>query len=58
MRALFVAHGPAFARGVTVAPFPNVDVYPLIMSVLRLPAEANDGHLTDVKGLLAPAQIP
>ena len=58
MRALFVAHGPSFARGVTVAPFPNVDVYPLLMSLLRLPAETNDGHLQDVKGLLAPAQIP
>jgi predicted AlkP superfamily pyrophosphatase or phosphodiesterase len=58
MRALFIAHGPAFAHGVIVAPFPNVDVYPLIMSVLRLPAEANDGHIEDVKGLLAPAQIP
>jgi predicted AlkP superfamily pyrophosphatase or phosphodiesterase len=58
MRALFVAHGPAFARGVTVAPFPNVDVYPLLMSLLRLPAQPNDGHIEDVKGLLAPAQIP
>jgi predicted AlkP superfamily pyrophosphatase or phosphodiesterase len=58
MRALFVAHGPAFARGVTVAPFPNVDVYPLLMTLLRLPAQLNDGHIEDVKGLLAPAQIP
>jgi predicted AlkP superfamily pyrophosphatase or phosphodiesterase len=58
MRALFIAHGPAFARGVSIAPFPNVDVYPLMMSLLRLPAQPNDGHIADVKGLLAPTQIP
>lgn len=58
MRALFIAHGPAFAHGVTLAPFPNVDVYPLIMRLLDVPAQPNDGHLDDLKGLLAPAQIP
>ncbi|MEX1828639.1 ectonucleotide pyrophosphatase/phosphodiesterase [Luteibacter sp. CQ10] len=54
MRALFVAHGPDIARGVTVAPFPNVDVYPLLMHLLGIPALPNDGHLDDVKGVLAP----
>lgn len=55
MRALFVAHGPAFARGVTVAPFPNVDIYPLLMHLLGLEPLPNDGNLDAVKGVLAPA---
>jgi predicted AlkP superfamily pyrophosphatase or phosphodiesterase len=58
MRALFIAHGPSIARGVTIAPFPNVDVYPLLMTLIGLPAQPNDGHLEDVKGVLGPAQIP
>ncbi|MDF3980946.1 ectonucleotide pyrophosphatase/phosphodiesterase [Luteibacter sp. PPL201] len=53
MRALFVAHGPDFVRGATIAPFPNVDVYPLLMHLLGVPPQPNDGHLDDVKGLLA-----
>src|SRR5699024_543052 len=36
MRALFIAHGPAFRRGVRVPPFPNVDVYPLMTHLLGI----------------------
>src|SRR5690606_16243326 len=43
MRAVFVADGPSFADGVTMAPFDNVDVYPLLMRLLGVPAEPNDG---------------
>lgn len=52
MRALFVAHGPAFREGITVPQFPNVDVYPLIMHLLGLPAAPNDGNYDEVKGML------
>jgi predicted AlkP superfamily pyrophosphatase or phosphodiesterase len=56
MRALFVAHGPAFGRGVTIAPFPNVDVYPLLAHLLGIEPLPNDGTLEPVRGLLAPTQ--
>ncbi len=43
MRSLFIAHGPSFRRGVQLAPFDNVDVYPLLMRLLGLPPAAHDG---------------
>ncbi|MCC6920184.1 MAG: alkaline phosphatase family protein [Alphaproteobacteria bacterium] len=43
MAALFVAHGPAFRSGVTLAPFDNVDVYPILARLLGLPPEPGDG---------------
>jgi predicted AlkP superfamily pyrophosphatase or phosphodiesterase len=53
MAALFVAHGPAFARGVVLHPFENVDVYPLLTTVLGVKPERNDGRLSDVEAALA-----
>ena len=53
MAALFVAHGPAFARGVVLHPFDNVDVYPLLTTVLGVKPEPNDGRLSDVEAALA-----
>jgi predicted AlkP superfamily pyrophosphatase or phosphodiesterase len=53
MAALFVAHGPAFAHGVTLPAFDNVDVYPLLTTVLGVKPEPNDGHLDEVKAALA-----
>jgi ectonucleotide pyrophosphatase/phosphodiesterase family protein 5 len=53
MGALFIANGPAFARGEVVKPFPNVDVYPLMIHILGLKGEPNDGHLSDVRNVLA-----
>ncbi len=55
MRALFVAHGPAFRAGLRVPEFPNVDVYPLMTHLLGLPAAANDGDYEAVKDMLKPA---
>jgi predicted AlkP superfamily pyrophosphatase or phosphodiesterase len=55
MRALFVAHGPAFRDGVTVPAFPNVDVYPLMAHLLGLTPEPNDGDYQAVEGMLEPA---
>ena len=44
MKALFVAAGPDIRPGVTVAPFENVDVYPLIAHILGLPIGKIDGE--------------
>ena len=38
MRALFIASGPALARGKKIATFDNVDVSPLLRDLLGLPA--------------------
>lgn len=43
MRALFVAHGPAFRPGVRLPVFDNVSVYPLLMRLLGLAPQPNDG---------------
>lgn len=54
MRALFIANGPAFRQGTTLAPFENVDVNPLLRRVLGLPTNAAmDGRLAPVEGALA-----
>jgi predicted AlkP superfamily pyrophosphatase or phosphodiesterase len=52
MGAVFIANGPAFRKGVVIPPFPNVDVYPLIMSLLGLPPRPNDGRLEDLEGIV------
>ncbi|HET8941980.1 MAG TPA: ectonucleotide pyrophosphatase/phosphodiesterase [Rudaea sp.] len=55
MAALFVAHGPAFKRGLVVPEFDNVDVYPLLTHVLGIKAAPNDGNYKTVEPMLAPA---
>ena len=45
MRASFIASGPAFRERVTLPVFDNVDVYPLLMRLLQLPAEPGDGEI-------------
>ena len=52
MRALFVAHGPAFKSGLRVREVENVDVYPLVAHLLRLPDRATDGRYEDVRDML------
>ncbi|MGI8561225.1 MAG: alkaline phosphatase family protein, partial [Luteimonas sp.] len=54
MRALFVAHGPSFRRGVRIAPFDNVDVYPLLAHLVGVPPAPNDGDAATWKPALAP----
>ncbi|KAF1695900.1 alkaline phosphatase family protein [Pseudoxanthomonas daejeonensis] len=51
MRAVFIAHGPAFREGAVLAPFDNVDVYPLLARLLGITAQPNDGD----PATLAPA---
>jgi predicted AlkP superfamily pyrophosphatase or phosphodiesterase len=45
MRATFIAHGPAFRKGAVIAPFDNVDLYPLMARLLGIPARENDGDI-------------
>ena len=54
MRALFIAHGPAFRTGLTVDPFENVHLYPLMTHLLGLDPAPNDGSLDAVRAFLAP----
>ena len=44
MQAIFIARGPSFHSGATIAAFDNVDVYPLLARLLGIPAAANDGN--------------
>lgn len=53
MRALFIAHGAAFKRGLTVPEFDNVDIYPLMTTILHIRPQPNDGKLSDVQSMLA-----
>ncbi len=57
MAAAFVAAGPAFRRGVTVAPFDNVDIHPLLLRLLGLPAMATDGNDATLRPALRPALV-
>jgi predicted AlkP superfamily pyrophosphatase or phosphodiesterase len=53
MQALFVAHGPAFKRGLVVPEFDNVDIYSLLAHVLHIKPQPNDGNYADVAPMLA-----
>lgn len=53
MLALFIARGPAFARGAKLPVFDNVAVAALLRAVLGLPGDADaDGKLADVRAAL------
>jgi hypothetical protein len=51
MRAIFIARGPAFGKGV-VKPFQNIHIYPLLAKVLELQPAPNDGKLDSVRAVL------
>lgn len=53
MRALFLAEGPSFRKGVVVPPFPNVDVYPLLTQIFHIAQEPNDGSIQPLKQALS-----
>ncbi|HEY2357383.1 MAG TPA: ectonucleotide pyrophosphatase/phosphodiesterase [Phenylobacterium sp.] len=53
MNALFVAHGPAFRRGVVQPAFDNVDVYPLLAALVGVDTLPNEGNLADLRRSLA-----
>lgn len=44
MRALFVAHGPAFRAGTRLPVFDNVDVYPLLARLIGVAPQRNEGN--------------
>lgn len=48
MAAFFLAHGPAFKAGVTLPSFDNVDVYPMLATLIGVRPEPNDGHPSDL----------
>ena len=52
MRALFIAHGPDFRRGLVVPEFDSVDVYPLLTHLLHIRPQPNDGDYAAVAGML------
>jgi predicted AlkP superfamily pyrophosphatase or phosphodiesterase len=52
MRAVFVAHGPAFKPGVVLPVFDNVDVYPLLARLIGVKGDKGDGALGPVKPAL------
>ena len=52
MGAIFVGAGPAFRRGVTVPPFQNIHVYPLLAAILGVTPARVDGSLDSVRALL------
>ena len=54
MRATFIAHGPAFRKGVVIPAFDNVDVYPLMTRLLHIPMRENDGDIAPLLPALAP----
>jgi predicted AlkP superfamily pyrophosphatase or phosphodiesterase len=56
MRATFIASGPAFREGVALPVFDNVDVYPLLMRLLALPPEPNDGDIAPLLPALREAR--
>lgn len=54
MRAVFMAWGPAFKRGVISDPIENVDVYNLASRILGITPAKNDGDFERVRTMLKP----
>jgi predicted AlkP superfamily pyrophosphatase or phosphodiesterase len=53
MHATFIAWGPPFKKDIVIAPFENVNVYPLITQILGLPyTEKIDGKKKALKKIL------
>ena len=52
MRTIFIARGPAFRKGIVLAPFDNVDVYPLLAHLLGIAPAANDGDIAPLRPAL------
>jgi alkaline phosphatase D len=52
MKAIFYAAGPEIRSGLTVAPFENIHLYPLIAKILGLQIGPVDGQLRVLQGVL------
>jgi predicted AlkP superfamily pyrophosphatase or phosphodiesterase len=55
MNALFLAHGPAFRRGVRLPTFDNVQVYPLLARLIGVPPLAGDGDNRLTEAAIVPS---
>ena len=55
MRAIFLAEGPDIRRGVTLKPFENVNVFPLVARILGLESPEVDGSVNVLSNILTPA---
>jgi predicted AlkP superfamily pyrophosphatase or phosphodiesterase len=53
MRALFIAHGPAFASGVRLTEMDSIDVEPLLVRLLGVTGPAVDGRAEDTLPAMA-----
>jgi predicted AlkP superfamily pyrophosphatase or phosphodiesterase len=52
MAAIFIAHGPDFRQHLVIEPFDNVDVYPLMVKLLGIRGEPNDGNPQTLSSIL------
>ncbi|MES2038400.1 MAG: alkaline phosphatase family protein [Pseudomonadota bacterium] len=52
MQALFIANGSAFKKATVLPPFDNVNVYPLLMKLIKVPALASDGKIDATQAAL------
>ncbi|MDP1979117.1 ectonucleotide pyrophosphatase/phosphodiesterase [Undibacterium sp.] len=52
MQALFIANGPAFKKASVLPAFDNVDVYPLLMKLIGVPALPSDGKIDAIQPAL------
>ncbi|SNY42054.1 Predicted pyrophosphatase or phosphodiesterase, AlkP superfamily [Arsukibacterium tuosuense] len=52
MQAIFIGHGPAFAKGKTIPSFANIELYNLMCEILDITPAANDGDLKWTRQLL------
>ena len=57
MAALFIAHGPDFRKDLVIEPFDNVDVYPLMVKMLGIRGEPNDGNGQTLTPILSNAAM-
>ena len=55
MRAIFLAHGPDFRRGIVVPAFRNIHIYVLLAELLGIRPAATDGSPDSVRTLLSRA---
>ena len=53
MRPYFLAHGPAFKKGVEIEPFENTDLFPLICHLMGIVPPGNNGTLEHVESALS-----
>lgn len=52
MRTIFVARGPDFAVNKKVESFENVNVYPMMCSLLKIKCHSSNGSIENVRSLL------